>query len=793
MRITNVSKWAKIFTLNTTTVSHFRQFCNLEVIIVICVLTAAVGFNLAYLYSYFNTSVNVSLGSDMVMHLLLSETVVSAMVEGWNVTDVWEGSMGMGHPVFHYYQHLPHLIVGLINVVAFDAISVGNILIWSTYILISLFPLSMYVSLRRFGFDPLSSAMGGLVASLISTDGTFGFDNSSYIQTEIGLYTQLWGMVLLPLALAWGYRVLQEGKGYFWAVAFLSAVSMSHLLYGYMALLTLGVFALISPLHFILTKAIRTQRSTRSQRRRASRRSAGNQLKPESPVLESTSVPEYIRIQWIRFAILILLVGMVTSYFVVPFFLDRTYLNISILDSVFLDSTIYNSLGHAEVLQTLFKGHMFDFSRFPSLTILIFIGFVVCVFRWRTGIYIVPIIIFTLWILLYFGRTTWGPVIDLLPMTQDMHMYRFIGGVHLGGILLMATALGLSWRWAISKGNIWYTAAALILTISVLVPVYLERKEYFQQQTRLMQECQPLEEAEYRDMRDLLSALESLPKGRVYAGIAGPSLGDNLPWSADYGIGCSHIQSWLYVEGLDMMGTRYHPYSLNAKLLLEFDEAREEQYNIFNVRYVIAPEGVNFPHFVKPIGKFGRHLLYQVETTGYFDLVGSEMAFAGSKNDLSPAASTWLSSGLPKLKLHPGIFLDGDDSGETSIPLVDAPESMSSGETISVSERGKVVTEEIGTNYFAADVEVGYKSILLLKASYHPNWRATVNGAQAEALMFMPGFVGVELQPGKYHVRMEYRSRQLRNILIVLGGLTLVLLALCEFRRERISNWLTRT
>ena len=117
-----------------------------------------------------------------------------------------------------------------------------------------------------------------------------------------------------------------------------------------------------------------------------------------------------------------------------------------------------------------------------------------------------------------------------------------------------------------------------------------------------MEECQPLEEAEYQDMSDLFAKLESLPKGRVYAGYTGTVSGDDLPWSAEYSIGCSHIQSWLHVEGLDMMGTRYHPYSLNAKLLLEFDEAREEQYNIFNVRYVIAPEGVNFPDFVKPIG-----------------------------------------------------------------------------------------------------------------------------------------------------------------------------------------------
>ena len=143
MRIINGAKRFTLNLFNMKTVSHFRQFCNLEVIMVICVLTVAVGFNLAHLYSYSSTSAKVSLGSDMVMHLLLSEAVVSAMVEGWNVTDVWEGSMGMGHPVFHYYQHLPHLIVGLINVVTFGAISVGNILIWSTYLLLSVFPLSI--------------------------------------------------------------------------------------------------------------------------------------------------------------------------------------------------------------------------------------------------------------------------------------------------------------------------------------------------------------------------------------------------------------------------------------------------------------------------------------------------------------------------------------------------------------------------------------------------------------------------------------------------------------------------
>ena len=75
--------------------------------------------------------------------------------------------------------------------------------------------------------------MGGLVASLIVTPGILGFGYISYVWRGYGLYTQLWAMVLLPPALAMGYRVLREGRGYFWATLLLAATLMSHVLYGY--------------------------------------------------------------------------------------------------------------------------------------------------------------------------------------------------------------------------------------------------------------------------------------------------------------------------------------------------------------------------------------------------------------------------------------------------------------------------------------------------------------------------------------------------------------------------------
>ena len=84
---------------------------------------------------------------------------------------------------------------------------------WSAYVLLSLFPLSIFFSLRLFGFDKLAAAMGGLVASLAATNFLYGFGYTSYVWHGQGLYPQIWAMALLPLALALSYRVLRRAEG----------------------------------------------------------------------------------------------------------------------------------------------------------------------------------------------------------------------------------------------------------------------------------------------------------------------------------------------------------------------------------------------------------------------------------------------------------------------------------------------------------------------------------------------------------------------------------------------------
>ncbi len=285
----------------------------------------AVAFNLYHLYP--EVVGDAVSRNDHVFHLLMIEMAVEAITQGLDFTDPWQGSMGMGYPLFHYYHHFPHVTIALVHVLTLGTFAIADLLRWITYLLLSFFPLSVFWSMRYFGFDRLPAAMGGLVAPLITTSGILGFGFISYVFQGWGVHAQLWAMVLLPPAVALGYRVLQDGRGYFWAALLLAATLMSHVMYGYMAFLTLGILTLIQPTRISNLKSF-----------------------------VATMWP-----RWRRLITLVLLAGVVTSYFLVPTVLDRSFLN----NSVFLDSVKYDSYGHSEVLKGLVLGNLFDYDRLP--------------------------------------------------------------------------------------------------------------------------------------------------------------------------------------------------------------------------------------------------------------------------------------------------------------------------------------------------------------------------------------------------------------------------------------------
>jgi hypothetical protein len=315
-----------------------------------------------------------------------------------------------------------------------------------------------------------------------------------------------------------------------------------------------------------------------------------------------------------------------------------------------------------------------------------------------------------------------------------------------------------------------------------VLPVFRERAAYLERNAELMQETADAFADESQDLIGLVQALRSAPLGRVYAG-------DRTNWGKEYRIGRVPVYDVLVAAGLDTVAPLNHPFSLNFDLLYFFDQHRAEQYDLFNIRYLVAPADQSVPEFVKPIQDFGRHRLYQVETSGYFDLVGSDsdVAFRGDKSDLLPAAFTWLTGGLPGAKEHPTVSVGESGTGaERLVPLSGAAGTIAAQSAPDAPPRGRVISERVEPGGYGATVEVERDSVLMLKATYHPNWLAYVDGVEAGSLMLMPSYVGVRLGPGQHDVRLEYRSGPLRPILILFGLLTLIAVGLIEWQRPGI-------
>ena len=745
----------KKFSAHIDKLAFQRFFCKGTVYII---LLFVVGFNLWSLQPEIRGA--AGLHGDKTYHLQLAKSAVSAIKTGNNVTDPWDSTMGTGFAVFHYYQHLPHIVLALIYVSLFESVALIDLLTWSIYFLLSLFPLSVYWSLCRLGFHSSIGVMASLLSSLVGYGFIGGISSENFVFHGWGLYSQLCGLFLLPLMLSVGYEVIIKGKPYLWAVLLCSVTLMSHLVFGYMGFITLGILACIKCL--------------------------------QSSDFKSGLATLCACLR--RFVTLLLLVILVTSYFLIPLFLDRVFLNTDSANDT-IGKIMENSYGHQVVLQALFTGNLFDLNRIPVLTILVFVGICICVFRWRTKLYLVTLIMFLFWLLLFFGRPTWGNVLNLLPLSQAVHVSRFVAGVHISGIVLAGLALSVLWRWFLSRGRWWSTGLGIFAIILILSPVYIDRYQYLKQNEVAIKETQLALESESADLSNLYRVLTILPAGRVYVADQESIRQDN-----PYQIGLTTISMLLQSAGFDVFSANYHHYSYSSNLVRIFDEYSHENYNLFNVRYVVAPEEWRPPDFAELIEQFGRHYLYRVETSGYFDLVGTGTEFLIEPREFFDTAAVWIKSNLFLEKHHPEISFESPSKilGSSGYSNTVIYKESTLSDTIGVNSqilpvplRGSVISEKLGESFLQAEVDVKMNSMLLLKSSYQPNWTANVDGMDKVPVMLMPGFIGVHLEPGRHTVIMQYRARPIRNLLLAVGFLTLLLIALWD--RLNSNGWCERT
>jgi uncharacterized membrane protein YfhO len=80
----------------------------------------------------------------------------------------------------------------------------------------------------------------------------------------------------------------------------------------------------------------------------------------------------------------------------------------------------------------------------------------------------------------------------------------------------------------------------------------------------------------------------------------------------------------------------------------------------------------------------------------------------------------------------------------------------------------------------------------MLKATYDPHMKVTVDGRPAKTQMLAPSFIGVAVTPGQHTIEFHYEPFGYYWALFLLGALTLAALALVPRYGSRWIPILTR-
>ena len=181
--------------------------------------------------------------NDQSVHRLFVEWARSQWMNGSIPFDGWFPNLSLGYAAFHHYQVLPHIITGAIATV----IGTSRAMAWTNYLGMALWPICIYLTVRIFGFSRLTGGITAMLAPLISSVTLYGFEAGSYAWRGNGMWSQLWGMWLLPITVALTWRAISQGKRYALAAVFLALTFSSHFLTGTMAVLGMGLWVLLVP------------------------------------------------------------------------------------------------------------------------------------------------------------------------------------------------------------------------------------------------------------------------------------------------------------------------------------------------------------------------------------------------------------------------------------------------------------------------------------------------------------------------------------------------------------------
>jgi hypothetical protein len=662
--------------------------------------------------------------NDNVAHFRLAADMAGVLGRGGNPLDFWSPEWSLGFPQVRVYQPLAHLLVVLGYYALGKSVSLLTVFVWIRYLSVVLLPLSFFAMARWCQLPPLTAAAAACVAPLISTPQLYGLEYESYVWAGFGLYPQAVATHFLLLALGCGFRALRRGGSATLAGLMLGVAFLCQFVYGYMGALSICLLA----------------------------------------VIPGTAIPRLERARRVLWmGVVALLVG---AFQLAPLWMDRAFINRAPADQAWKS----DSFGAGQVLEWLVTGQLLDNGRFPVLSLLVLAGAIVVWMRFFSprgvdlaGKFALAGAAF--WILLFFGRPFWGPALWLLGVTPDLPLHRVLGAAQV--FLIILAAIGLAAMWGELARRL-HLAAAVVATLVLFYPMVRERGRFLDMNAARLQRTVQAMESD-RGSLDALVAASKMRGGRVFAGLATPT-----SWGPSFRIGAIPMYHVLAAAGVPTVGYLSHTMALTSGVMLSFDERNPADYRLFDIRSFIVPAGTKYPvpAFLTPGPIFGRFQIFDTPADGYFDLVDVPSATPVNRDDFFEINDRWLKTDGPARRQHVRLDLGGGAGGALSTASAGSP-----GEMVSARQSG----EEYGAELVAAR-----PAWVLFKMTWHPNWKAWLDGQPRETAMLTPGFVGVPVPAGRHTLLFRYVPGNWKLWTALAGLLAVAGMAIGERVRPRM-------
>ncbi|HTP32683.1 MAG TPA: hypothetical protein VMJ75_10945 [Candidatus Acidoferrales bacterium] len=665
--------------------------------------------------------------SDNVSHYALIHGMVDAVEHGDNPLDFWSAETSLGVPLARLYQPLSHLLVAGTYFLLGKTVSLWTVFTWAKYLSMVLLPVPFFFAAIWLDLPPLTAAAAALLMPLIAGPGPgqLGMDLRSWI--GFGLFPQAVGAGFLLLSLGFAFRAVRKGRHMVAAGALIGLTLIAHLIYGWMAALSTCLLA----------------------------------------VMPDREVPRIPRIR--RTFAIGAVAALVAAFQLIPVITDGYLINRSRSEP----AEKYDSFGAPKVLEWLFTGQIMDHERIPVLSLLVFFGAGLFLWRWRKTRKLAPEHTFLLlgalfWLMVFFGRPTWGVLLTLIGVTPDLHLHRVIGAVQVFLLFLAAIALDTLWRQAARR---WHFAAAAGLTAVLLAPLAMERLNWVNSHMELEQGTFASIQR-YGSSLDQAIALAKQRGGRVFAGLRGT-------WGPRFALGRTPVYAFLTTGLTPTITDAYNQTALTSDLIGHFNQTRASEYRVFNIRTVLTIPEPGAPAFLKFIGDIGHFRVFEAPGEGYFGLVDVVASADTNRDNFFDIADPWLHSDWPDR--HQYIWLDFHGDAPRNLPR------LTPGYLPAIppapTPPGTVLGERQSGQIYEADLDVARSAWVLFRMTFHPAWKVLVDGRSVATAMLSPGLVGAQVVAGRHHIVCRYQPGNLKWMLLGAGwGITLLLLVF-EYRR----------